>query len=188
MDYLGKVEQGVTDQFGDQYGQQFGQIAQGLSGQFGGGQPAGLSQWGPSSAYSLKNLSTGMYLAAHPDGQLVAEDDTTGHHDVPWNIYTTGDGRVALKSCHGKYLDTDGNGLPTNNAQDPNQVTWELSQQGQDVYSLSSPDGQYLQAVPPNGDEQQVFLTNGCGQSETWQVEPLSSATDALDNVEGRFF
>jgi hypothetical protein len=97
-------------------------------------------------------------------------------------------GRVALKSCHGKYLDTGSNGLPTNNGQDPTQVTWELSEQGQGVYSLSSPDGQYLQAVPPNGDDQQVFLTNECGQSESWQVESLSGATDALDNVEGRFF
>lgn len=84
MDYFGQVEQGVS---------QFGQ-------QFGGGQPAGLSQWGSASAYSLKNLSTGMYLAAHPDGQLVAEDDTTGHHDVPWNIFSTGDGKYSpCPSC-----------------------------------------------------------------------------------------
>lgn len=95
---------------------------------------------------------------------------------------------MTLKSCHGKYLDTDGNGLPTNNAQDPNQVTWEMSEVGQGAYSLCSPDGQYLQAVPPNGEEQQVLLTNGCGQSETWQVEPMSGAADALDSVEGRFF
>lgn len=100
MDYLGKVEQGVSDQFGEQYGQQFGQIAEGLGSRFGGGQPAGLTQWGSSGAYALKNASTGMYLAAHPDGQLVAEDDTTGHHDVPWNISKTRDGMYwACHSC-----------------------------------------------------------------------------------------
>lgn len=108
MDYLGKVEQGVSNQFGDQYGQQFGQIAQNFGSQFGGGQPAGLTQWGSSSAYTLKNLSTGMYLAAHTDGQLVAEDDTTGHHDIPWNIYSTGDGKYsACPSCssHIQHID-----------------------------------------------------------------------------------
>jgi hypothetical protein len=174
MDYFGQqIQQGVS---------QFGQ-------QFGGGAPGGLAQWGSSSAYSVKNLSTGMYLAAHPDGQLVAEDDTTGHHDVPWNIFSTEDGRVALRSCHGKYLDTDGSsGLPTNNSQDPNQVTWELAEQGNGAYSLSAPDGQYLQAIPPNGDQQQVLLTNQCGQSESWQIEPMSSVTDTVDDVEGRFF
>ncbi|KAG0584939.1 hypothetical protein M758_3G245500 [Ceratodon purpureus] len=184
-DYFGQIEQGVTDRFGQGAGNMVGQFGQ----QFGGGQPAGLSQWGSASTYSVKNLSTGMYLAAHPDGQLVAEDDTTGHHDVPWSIFSTGDGRVALKSCHGKYLDTDeSSGLPTNNSQDPNQVTWELAEQGNGVYSLGAPDGQYLQAVPPNGEEQQVLLTNQCGQSESWQIEPMSSVTGAIDNAEGRFF
>lgn len=89
-------DQDGGDGFGQQSGEQFGQTAQG----FGGGQSTGLRQWGSSSFYSLKNVSTGMYLAAHPDGQLVAEDDTTGHHDVPWNIYSTSDGKSSARpSC-----------------------------------------------------------------------------------------
>jgi len=155
----------------------------------GGGSGGQLSQWGSSPVYSVKNVSTGMYLAAHPDGQLVAEDDTTGHHDVPWNIYDVGNGRVALKSCHGKYLDTDGNGLPTNNSQEPNQgATWELVEQGQGTYGLCSPDGQWLQAIPPQDNEQQVLLTSQQGNQETWEVAPMSGVMGDIDRVEGNFF
>ena len=50
---------------------------------------SGLPRWGPSDFYSLRNCATGMYLASHPDGQLVAEDDTTDHHDLVWSIATT---------------------------------------------------------------------------------------------------
>lgn len=99
-----------------------------------------------------------------------------------------GAGRVALKSCHNKYLDTDGQGLPTNNAQDPNQATWELVERDQGIYSIRSPDGQFLQAVAPNGDEQQVLLSDRCGRAEVWQIEQLSNVTGTIDDVEGKFF
>jgi hypothetical protein len=31
-------------------------------------------------------VATGMYLAAHEDGELVCEDADLKHHDIPWNI------------------------------------------------------------------------------------------------------
>jgi hypothetical protein len=47
---------------------------------------AELVNWGESEVYSLRNVTTGMYLAAHEDGQLVCEDADLKHHDIPWNI------------------------------------------------------------------------------------------------------
>lgn len=104
MDFLGKIEQGVKDRFGQKDGDQVGQFEEGFGGGQDGGQygqqSGGLSQWGSSKFYGVKSVATGMYLAAHPDGQLVAEDDTTGHHDVPWTIYTTQDGQCSARpSC-----------------------------------------------------------------------------------------
>jgi hypothetical protein len=51
---------------------------------------AGFTPWGSETAYGLKNTSTGMFLAAHKDGELVAEDDTTAHHDLVWRIFAKG--------------------------------------------------------------------------------------------------
>ncbi len=45
-----------------------------------------LVNWGESEVYSLRNVATGMYLAAHEDGQLVCEDADLKHHDIPWSI------------------------------------------------------------------------------------------------------
>ncbi len=45
-----------------------------------------LVNWGESEVYSLRNVATGMYLAAHEDGELVCEDADLKHHDIPWNI------------------------------------------------------------------------------------------------------
>jgi hypothetical protein len=96
-------------------------------------------------------------------------------------------GRVAFKSCHGKYLDSDGQ-LPTNNAQDPSQYSWELEERDQGIYSIRSQDGQYLQAVQPNGEQQQVLLADRIGRAEVWQLESLGDVTGTLDRVEGHFF
>jgi hypothetical protein len=51
---------------------------------------AGFTPWGNETAYGLKNSSTGMFLAAHKYGELVAEDDTTAHHDLVWRIFARG--------------------------------------------------------------------------------------------------
>jgi hypothetical protein len=45
-----------------------------------------LVKWGESEVYSLRNVATGMYLAAHEDGLLVCEDADLKHHDIAWNI------------------------------------------------------------------------------------------------------
>ncbi len=45
-----------------------------------------LVNWGEAEVYSLRSVATGMYLAAHADGQLVCEDADLKHHDIPWNI------------------------------------------------------------------------------------------------------
>eukprot|EP00953_Heterococcus_sp_UTEX-ZZ885_P011515 6666-Heterococcus_DN1.PRE.2 len=147
---------------------------------------AGFAPWGNETAYGLKNTSTGMFLAAHKDGELVAEDDTTAHHDLVWRIFTRG-GQVALQSCHGTWLSSSG-GTPNSTATAINsETTWTM--QGSGSVQLISADGNYLSAVPPVEGQPAVFLRPSLsGAAETWAVEPIAAATALLSRLEGAVF
>lgn len=163
-------------------------------GQLDGGEAdaaAGLTPWGDSPAYALKNLHTGMYLAAHKDGELVAEDDTTSHHDLVWKIYTTASGSVALQSCHGTFLQVGPDGTPNCNGTAPGAPAsaWGLQGHGHGHTLHSAAAGTWLAAVPPVEGQQAVFLRpHGNSPAEHWHVEPISAGTALLSRVEGAVF
>jgi len=60
-----------------------------------------LGQHSPASAFTaiyhtLRNEQTGMYLGAHTDGLLIAEDNDTNHHDIEWKIVPGHSGTSSL--------------------------------------------------------------------------------------------
>ncbi|KAG5184880.1 hypothetical protein JKP88DRAFT_262723 [Tribonema minus] len=130
----------------------------GMSKVDGAAEAAGFSPWGQSAAYSVKNAATGMYLAAHKDGELVAEDNDLQHHDLVWRIFEHPNGSVALQSCHGTWLQAHGNS-PNSTATEPAAAAhWKLGRSGHGGHTLQSHNHQFLSAVPPVEGEQ----NHGC--------------------------
>lgn len=164
-----------------------------VMGHLDGSSASGLTPWGQHPAYAFKNLGTGMYLAAHKDGELVAEDDTTTHHDLVWKVYTHGNGSVVLQSCHGTYLQVGPDGNPNSTGSDPSNpaAQWHLEagHHGHQGHALRSTAGTWLGAVPPVEGQQAVFLVGqGGSHQEHWHVEGIAAGTALLDRIEGAVF
>jgi hypothetical protein len=173
---------------------------------------AGFVPYGSSvgNAYALKNLATGMYLAAHKDGSLVCEDDTTSHHDLVWRVFQghgkfriqrpqarshtskltfcvlrlCRSGGVALQSCHGEWLQAAAGPDARASNLGP-QSTWVLGDNGNSVISLQN-GGQFLAAVPPVEGQPAVFLRPGSSDAALqWHLEPIDAGKALLSRVTG---
>jgi len=80
-------------------------------------------QHSPASAFTaiyhtLCNKQTGMYLGAHMDGLLIAEDNTTNHHDVAWKVVPGHSGILLPSFFQGNQLLVDAKILMTLMRQD----------------------------------------------------------------------
>jgi hypothetical protein len=131
-----------------------------------------------------------MYLGAHPDGLLIAEDNDTNHHDIVWKILPGAAGGIALQSCHGTFLTARPNGsLDSNSRQNTPESGLHVEQCGPQVYTLRDWYGMYLSAVPPVQGQRQVLGTNNPQMpSARWEIVDMGRGPAPYPGMPGKFF
>jgi len=144
----------------------------------------------PAAFYNLRNTATGMYLGAHPDGLVIAEDDSTNHHDVVWKILPGTAGGIALRSCHSTFLTArqDG-GLDAASKENTPDSGMQLNNSGGNTYTLQTSQGTFLSAVPPvDGQPQVVTIDDPLSDATQWEITEVSTARGDLDGAAGKVF
>jgi len=152
-----------------------------------------LGQHSPASAFTaiyhtLRNEQTGMYLGAHTDGLLIAEDNDTNHHDIEWKIVPGHSGGVALKSCYGTFLAARDDGALDATSTQNSASDWHAEYHGGNLFTLRNCYNLFLCAVPPEEGQQQVFSSrNPQGNAGKWEIGEIGRDHELFDSLEVRF-
>eukprot|EP00669_Euglena_mutabilis_P007665 TRINITY_DN289_c0_g2_i2.p2 TRINITY_DN289_c0_g2~~TRINITY_DN289_c0_g2_i2.p2 ORF type:complete len:159 (+),score=31.55 TRINITY_DN289_c0_g2_i2:25-501(+) len=151
-------------------------------------------QHSPASAFTaiyhtLRNEQTGMYLGAHPDGLLIAEDNDTNHHDIAWKVVSGVSGGIALQSCHGTFLSArDEGSLHAISRENTPECNLHAQYHGGNLFTLRDCYGMFVCAVPPVEGQPQVFSTREPQEyAVKWEVGEISRSHGLFDSLEGKF-
>jgi len=91
----------------------------------------------------------GRYVAAHPDGLLVTDDEDTNHHDIQWIIVNREYGKVALQSVkHQTFLSAEqGGSVRCSDRTIEHDCLWEIKDLGYGKYGFQSRHHHWLIAT-----------------------------------------
>ncbi|CAF3855963.1 unnamed protein product [Rotaria magnacalcarata] len=91
----------------------------------------------------------GRYVAAHPDGQLVTDDEDIKHHDIQWMIINREYHKVALRIVkHGTFLSAEEDGAVRCSDRDiQRDCLWEMKQLENGKYAFHSNHHRWLTAT-----------------------------------------
>jgi len=137
---------------------------------------AELVPWGTSEVYSIKNIGTGNYLAAHEDGHLVCEDSDVKHHDIPFGIAFHPPSEQVSLICFINLLwvGVDAQNIPKAVKDADLNECWHIEKVDQ-YYALKSANGKYLSAIPPVAGKDAVLATSDTvTDAEKWAIEPTT--------------